>query len=641
MPSARSPLPRLLGALQLTLLVACGGGDGPSSPSNQNPPPPAPVASVSVSLSNASVTVGATTQASAVLRSAAGVELSGRTLTWSATPGSVATVSSSGLVTAVSAGTATITATSEGQSGSATLTIGPAPVAAVSVTLAAGSIAAGATTQGTAVLRDASNAVLSGRTVTWSSSATNVATVNAAGLVTAVAPGTTNITATSEGRTGAAALTVTPAPVATITFGTDSIGVALRTRQQLAPSVRDAAGNVLAGRTVAWQSSAPTIVSVSSTGEVRSLLPGSATITATSEGRTGSIKVGGTLADLTRITDSVRQAHGLPAMGAAIVTRDGLIGLGVAGSRRVTGGAAVTVNDKWHLGSNTKAMTGILAGMAVDAGVLSWQRTVEQAFPDLAATTLAAYRTVTLTELLAHTGGLVNTIQGVPAGSANLPAARLAWTDYTLRQPPNNARGTHFYSNNGYGIAGAMIERAWASNYETLMATRIFQPLGLTDAGWGPTTAAGASDQPQGHRLQGGVWSVCEACDNPPGVSAAGTVHMSLRSWARLIQELLLADAGRSTMLTQPTARLLTTNAVPSGGGTAYGLGWGVNQNASSRLVAHDGSNTTNHSRAVLWLDLGLAFLVTTNAADLTGGLTPDALSALQLRIDRYWSTGQ
>jgi CubicO group peptidase (beta-lactamase class C family) len=625
-------------ALSSTLIACGGGGEGTTTPT---PQPDVNISTISVALASSAVAPGGTVQATASAQNAAGATLSGKTITWASSSPAVATVSATGLVTGVAEGTTTISASSEGKTGSASLTVSPPPVATVAVTLAQSSIVVTRTTQGTAIVRDAAGNALTGRTTSWNSSAPTIATVSSSGLVSAVAPGTAIINAVSEGRSGSATITVTAPAIASVTFAAESIGVPLRARAQLAPIVRDENGNTVTGRTITYQSASAATVSVSASGEVRSLLPGSAVITATVEGRSGTIKVGGTLVDLTQMVDSIRQAHGVPAMGGVIVHREGLIGLGVGGTRRITGGPSVTVNDKWHLGSNTKALTGILAGMAVDAGVVTWNRTVAQAFPDFTGTTLAAYNAVTLTELLSHTSGVINSVSAlVGASTTNLPAARLTWTDHALRQTPNNARGTYFYSNTGYGIAGAMIERAWSSSYETLMANRLFTPLALVDVGWGPTTGIGMSDQPQGHRRQSGAWVVCESCDNPPGLSSAGTVHMPLRSWARIIQELLLADQGRSTLLTQATARVLTTNAVPSGGGSTYGMGWSVGT-AAQRTVGHDGSNTNNHSRASLYLDAGVAFLMTTNAADLDGGLTGAALDALRARLDSYWSTGR
>jgi CubicO group peptidase (beta-lactamase class C family) len=109
---------------------------------------------------------------------------------------------------------------------------------------------------------------------------------------------------------------------------------------------------------------------------------------------------------LSSIVDSVRLAFNMPAMGAAIVTlEEGVTAVAVAGTRRATGGAAVTMNDLWQLGSNTKAVTSLLAAVAVSQGRIDWTTTLLQAFPEL-ATIRAEYREVTLRDLLSHQAGL-------------------------------------------------------------------------------------------------------------------------------------------------------------------------------------------------------------------------------------------
>ena len=125
---------------------------------------------------------------------------------------SVSRVSASGLVTAVAAGSATITATSETKTGTAAITVSapaPVPVATVSVSPATASLQVGGTVQLSAVTRDANNNVLTGRTITWSSSNSALSSVSASGLVTGVAAGGATITAMSETKTGTAAMTVT------------------------------------------------------------------------------------------------------------------------------------------------------------------------------------------------------------------------------------------------------------------------------------------------------------------------------------------------------------------------------------------------------------------------------------------------
>jgi len=177
-----------------------------------------PVNSVVVTLATPSITLGTLgDQATVVLKDADGNVLQGRTVTWQSSSPTVATVSPTGVITTVGVGTSTISATSEGQTGGALLTVTAVPVATVTTTLAASSIVLGtAGDQATAVLKDGSGNVLQGRTVTWQSSNTTVATVNATGVITTVGVGTSTITATSEGISGGALLTVTAPPAPTI-----------------------------------------------------------------------------------------------------------------------------------------------------------------------------------------------------------------------------------------------------------------------------------------------------------------------------------------------------------------------------------------------------------------------------------------
>jgi len=260
-----------------------------------------------VSLANSALQTGSTTTATAVLLDANGTVLTGRSVSWSSSAPLIAMVSSSGVVTALLPGTATITATSEGKSGGASVTVTlapPPPVNTVSVSLASTSIQDGATTQATAVTQDANGNTLTGRTVTWSSSNSSIATVSSSGLVTAVNPGSATITATSETKTGSASLTVTtppPAPVATVTVTLGASSIVEGGTTQATAVVSDANGNVLTGRAVTWSSSNISAATVTSTGLVTGVDDGTATITATSEGKTGSASVTVTEAAVARV----------------------------------------------------------------------------------------------------------------------------------------------------------------------------------------------------------------------------------------------------------------------------------------------------------------------------------------------------
>lgn len=192
-------------ALLATLgAISCGGGgDGGSGPVE---PPAVVAAAVSVTPMSVSVLVGATTPLTAIARNAAGSPIA-RAIVWSTGNSSVASVAVNGVVTGIAAGTTTIRATADGVFGEATITVTPVPVAAVAI-LPVSPLVPGETITAQATVRDASNAVLANRAVTWSSGAESVATITTAGVITAVKMGSVMITATSEGISGQITLQV-------------------------------------------------------------------------------------------------------------------------------------------------------------------------------------------------------------------------------------------------------------------------------------------------------------------------------------------------------------------------------------------------------------------------------------------------
>ncbi len=394
--------------------------------------------------------------------------------------------------------------------------------------------------------------------------------------------------------------------------------------------------------TIDWKSSDPLVATVTASGTIAAVGNGTATITVSAGNLSAALEFRVAPPGLGRIVDSVRRAYGLPAMGGAIITSTGTEALAVAGTRRADRGPAVTVDDKWHIGSNLKAITAALAATVVDQGTLSWSTTIAAAFPELAATIRPEYRDVTLGDLLSHRGAIRNDPPVSAFAGTTAAAQRESLTAWALAAAPVGPVGIFAYSNLGYVLAAAMIERAAPGGYEALLAGRLLQPLGVAGLGWGPQAAAGASDQPVAHSFQNRGWVPCEGCDNPPGLSAAGRAHLPLGDWAKVIRGFLLADAGVSALIKPATGRELFTGRVPLNGTDSYGLGWVLVTRgwAGGRAAAHEGSNTVNHSVAWLGLDRGIGFIAVTNAADLTTGRTGQALDALVGRMIGWHDTG-
>jgi len=191
----------------LATLASCGGSDGTPVAA------PPSVATVTVVPNLVTILPGEATALAATVADAAGNALSGRTVAWSSSNAAMVTVAANGVATGVAAGSATITATSEGKHGEATIVVGSATVATVAIVPNRVTIAPGETRPLAAIIANGSGNALSGRTVGWSSSNTAVVTVGANGVATGVAEGSATVTAISDGKRGDATIVVGSATI--------------------------------------------------------------------------------------------------------------------------------------------------------------------------------------------------------------------------------------------------------------------------------------------------------------------------------------------------------------------------------------------------------------------------------------------
>lgn len=174
------------------------------------------MATVGVEPGQANVVIGSTLRLTGTPKNAGGAPVANKTLLWTSENQAVATVSQNGTVTGVSEGTARITASVDGVAGAATIQVTQMPIASITVDPGTRTLGLDGTVQLTATLRDANNLVITGRPVTWSSSAATVASVDGNGLVRGLAPGSAQITATAGGTSGSAQIIVTNAPAVII-----------------------------------------------------------------------------------------------------------------------------------------------------------------------------------------------------------------------------------------------------------------------------------------------------------------------------------------------------------------------------------------------------------------------------------------
>ena len=249
-----------------------------------------PVASVSVTPSQPVIAVGSTITLTAQALSSSNQPLTGRTVLWSSSTPSVATVTSTGVVNALNPGSTVVFASIDGVLGWANVTVVHVPVASVTVSPATSDVPIGQTMPLTATLADASGNTLSGRVIAWSSNQTSIATVSSSGVVTGVSMGTATITAMSEGQVGTATVNVIAPGVRTVQVLPSSATIGVLGTVTLTATVRDPSGAIITAN-VSWSSSNVLVAGVSSNGTVTGLLPGTAIITAKSGSATGTATI--------------------------------------------------------------------------------------------------------------------------------------------------------------------------------------------------------------------------------------------------------------------------------------------------------------------------------------------------------------
>ncbi len=322
---------------------------------------------------------------------------------------------------------------------------------------------------------------------------------------------------------------------------------------------------------------------------------------------------------------AAREKDHLPAV-AALIQIDGKLAAEAAlGVRALGHSETVTINDRWHIGSDTKAFTATLIARLVERGAMHFDDTLAASFPAFAADMDPAYRNVTVTQLLSHTAGLppLTDDKDLPAFMAAIKSAngvkaqREAIARKYLTMPPASKAGDFAYSNLGLIIAGAIAEARIGQRWEDLIREQIFAPLGIKNAGFGPPGTPGKLDQPWGHKEEAGKLVALDPtsadADNPPALGPAGTIHIALKDWLLFAQDQLDGVHGRGKLLKPETYRKLHTPVAEN-----YALGWGakLGPDGVPLLLTHTGSNGYWVADIRIMPRHDMIFLVVTNAGN-------------------------
>ena len=342
------------------------------------------------------------------------------------------------------------------------------------------------------------------------------------------------------------------------------------------------------------------------------------------------------LLDVSARLEEIREESGLPALVAVAVRNGELLASGASGVRAIGREDPVRVDDPFHLGSCSKAMTSTVVASLIEQGDLGWDLSVESAFPDLAAELHPGYLGVTIEQLLSHRGGiaertdpkvseLLRQILEIPGSPRE---QRRGFVRTVMSRKPTRQPGTSTeYSNFGYMIAAAMVEEISDRSFEELIVEELFEPLKMKSAGVGSPPG---DDHPVGHQREGDAYVALPPGPDgilPSSMTPAGLLHCNLTDWAIFVSEHLAGQNGVDGLISAESYQRLHTPV----DGASYVCGWGVAERswAKGMTFTHNGSDGTWYS--VVWAapEIDLVLLAVVNGVSTEGNPCDLAIQAL------------
>lgn len=319
---------------------------------------------------------------------------------------------------------------------------------------------------------------------------------------------------------------------------------------------------------------------------------------------------------------ALRKEQKLVGLAAMVMVDGKVLGTAADGERKQGSGVPIELGDRWHLGSITKSITATMIARLIESGRMKWMETVGERFgggsihPD--------WKPVTLRQLLTHTAGApanfsIAVLLNQPALGPKCTRERRKAVLAVIAEKPAHPPGKKFeYSNVGFTIAAAMAETATGRGWEDLVKREVFEPLGLTEAGFGPPKSPSKTlDQPRGHSQLLLFWkmSADDDDDNTMIMAPAGAVHMTLGNLCTYATDHLRGELGGGKLLTTETYKRLHTPELNN-----YACGW-VKQEPTydipHTVYWHNGSNTMWYALVVFIPGKNMVVAVTSNDGDV------------------------
>ena len=336
--------------------------------------------------------------------------------------------------------------------------------------------------------------------------------------------------------------------------------------------------------------------------------------------------------------EKYRKENNFPALAVGKSTLQEPFKSQVTGVRKEGDPTPVLITDQFHLGSNTKAMTATLLAIIIQEAVgnLTWQSTLVEALPAISNVS-EGHRSTTLEMLTSHHSGIYDELwRNDPNYRLSLyplspTEGRRSITQRLLSAPPAKAQGKFEYDNANYVIAGFIIETVTNTTFEEVASSRLFKPLGMSSAGFGPLPESSNTsiDNPWPHTMEfsspipPSVTFIYR--DNSPAIASAGGAYCTLSDYDKFLRMHLDGVHGRinaSSPLNLSTASFRHLHTVYPGQdeGNSYTFGGWIRQNTTTKAddyeLSHDGSNTLYFASVKILMRPDAAYMAMTNVAN-------------------------
>ena len=322
--------------------------------------------------------------------------------------------------------------------------------------------------------------------------------------------------------------------------------------------------------------------------------------------------------ELSALLEKARTKHDVPALAAGIVRVGEKPRTAIVGIRKRGVAARVTIDDQWHLGSNSKPITAFLIALLIDLGLLDWETPLGDIFPEYAGKWNVDLKSITPSHLVTHTSGLppigpVRQFQAAP--SQKSPQQDRAKVVKDLAEVELSAApGKKFeYSNLGYVVLGAIIDRRGKATWEEQVRKRICQPLGIKHWSLGTPFPGAVPLQPFPHQADGQPIPTSGVIDNPAVMNSSARIRLSVGDYCLFLAETMKLARGEKGLLKPATAQKLFTSPYPASTHTLSS--WFSNRKAAGKglMLGHEGSNVLNYCTVVMAVDDNLAVCVFCN----------------------------